>query len=665
MESARSNGVTVGRLSSSGSGRARAVLLACAGVVLAASGVQAAINIPVQSGAWEDGNTWITGAPPAGTDDTYLDQGFTITSTGNNTVGGELQIGVDANAYGRGNPGGGGTLNINAGTLTVGTAAAGKSLVVGQSQPGSTNNNSGVLNIAAGATFTNYGYVLVGFFGDIGSPTTGVVNVNGGTFNSLGDSNGQFRIGGRSGNYNTGTFNVTNGGTVTTTKGVFLGGASNAALNISGAGSSFTTSQFISIGTDSDNPTATQNLNISGGTLACRELSICEGRPGTSTLTQTGGSIILDQTGGNTDFQIGRSTNTASSLGVYNMSGGTLLVNRGNLLVASGNNGTFGISGNSNVTIGAGKSIILNTNNRTGATANITQTGGTVNLPADSASGVSFSSVGVNTYNLNGGVLTTPKITATAGAGTRAMNFAGGTLVANGAIAAANLTSTFGTGGGTINTNGNSVTWDVATSGGGGLNKTGAGALILPSANTYGGTTTVSGGSLYVNNTSGSGTGAGPVQVTAGLLGGSGAISGATSILGSTLGPGASVGAAGTLSLGSSLSLSGTSTAFMDLASASSFDHVNVAGALTYGGTLEVNVASGYVPTSGSTYDLFDSTSTSGAFSSILVDNSSLTASFNPATGVLTLSSVPEPTSIGLAMLGGLGLASKRRRRAV
>ena len=62
------------------------------------------------------------------------------------------------------------------------------------------------------------------------------------------------------------------------------------------------------------------------------------------------------------------------------------------------------------------------------------------------------------------------------------------------------------------------------------LTKAGTGPWILSGANTYTGATTVSGGTLLVNNTTGSGTGTGNVNVNAGTLGGDGFVTGVVTI---------------------------------------------------------------------------------------------------------------------------------------
>jgi autotransporter-associated beta strand protein len=65
---------------------------------------------------------------------------------------------------------------------------------------------------------------------------------------------------------------------------------------------------------------------------------------------------------------------------------------------------------------------------------------------------------------------------------------------------------------------------------GGSLVKVGSGTLVLTNANTYTGGTLVNAGELLVTNNQGSATGAGPVHVAAGTLGGAGIISGQVTV---------------------------------------------------------------------------------------------------------------------------------------
>ena len=108
----------------------------------------------------------------------------------------------------------------------------------------------------------------------------------------------------------------------------------------------------------------------------------------------------------------------------------------------------------------------------------------------------------------------------------------------------------------TLGSNNLSTTFSGRISGTRGtLTKTGTGTLILDSANVHTGGTTVSGGFLLINNTSGSGTGSGPVQATGGTLGGDGIISGSVTIGPGALAPGKNIFTPGTLTIGRSLSL--------------------------------------------------------------------------------------------------------------
>jgi fibronectin-binding autotransporter adhesin len=90
-----------------------------------------------------------------------------------------------------------------------------------------------------------------------------------------------------------------------------------------------------------------------------------------------------------------------------------------------------------------------------------------------------------------------------------------------------------------------------------GITKSGAGTLALTAANTYTGATSVTAGTLLVNNTTGTGTGTGAVSVASGAtLGGTGSIGGAVTVsTGGIIAPGAS---AGTLTVGGNTTIGGT-----------------------------------------------------------------------------------------------------------
>ena len=149
-------------------------------------------------------------------------------------------------------------------------------------------------------------------------------------------------------------------------------------------------------------------------------------------------------------------------------------------------------------------------------------------------------------------------------------------------------------------------------SGATGLIKTNPGVLSLNNANGFAGGTTISGGTLLVNNATGSGTGSGAVTVAnGGTLGGTGIISGAVTVnAGGTLAPGNPLG---TLTISNNLTLAGGSAIVAQVQHAPLNNSVLVIPAtLTNGGSLFVNGP--LTLAAGDTFRLFHAAAYSSAF---------------------------------------------------
>jgi autotransporter-associated beta strand protein len=167
----------------------------------------------------------------------------------------------------------------------------------------------------------------------------------------------------------------------------------------------------------------------------------------------------------------------------------------------------------------------------------------------------------------------------------------------------------------------------------GALTKSGPGTLRLTSANTYAGGTTVSAGRLFVNNTTGSGTGSGGVTVNGGTLGGTGTIAGPVTVnSGGTISPGTSIG---TITLNGVPTFNGTTFLEINRNGGSSLaDKIALNGvALNYGGTLVVS-NTGAALIGGEVFTNFVAPAYSGAFTTISLP--ALGSGLNWYTGGLT-----------------------------
>ena len=213
------------------------------------------------------------------------------------------------------------------------------------------------------------------------------------------------------------------------------------------------------------------------------------------------------------------------------------------------------------------------------------------------------------------------------------------------------------------------------------LAKTGAGTQILTGASSYSGGTTVSAGTLLVNNTTGSGTGSGAVTVEAGAtFGGTGTVSGATTINGNySAGTPAVAAGVGTQAFSSDLAFGNGSTFQWDLnanSTASGFDTLTAVGNISVGTGTTYNVRFGSgvdlsnsfwtdieSPKTWSLSTIFGESFSSGSFASVTSTANPLTqGSFSISPTTLTWTAVPEASNLLIGGLVGLGLMTRRRK---
>ncbi len=209
------------------------------------------------------------------------------------------------------------------------------------------------------------------------------------------------------------------------------------------------------------------------------------------------------------------------------------------------------------------------------------------------------------------------------------------------------------------------------------VNKLGSNTWSLGGANTYTGATTVNGGSLLIAGSLAYGS---AVTVNSGgTLGGGGTIGGTVTLAsGSTLAPSFDAATPTTLTVGSLSAGTGSTIDLTISGSANDSVTVTTSGGLTYGGTLAITDA---VPQLGS-YQLFSFTgSPTSDFAAASLNGNALADSsgtwtgtiglynytFTDSTGVLAVtgSAIPEPATLGLMAVMGVGLLLVSRKRKV
>ncbi len=212
---------------------------------------------------------------------------------------------------------------------------------------------------------------------------------------------------------------------------------------------------------------------------------------------------------------------------------------------------------------------------------------------------------------------------------------------------------------------------DVIQNGGSGiipgLITVSGGIVQFNNANTYGPSTpgsttntTVSGGKLLVNNTSGSGTGTGNVSVTGGILGGNGTISQSVSLSGGAIAPG---NGAGTLNVTGGVTFTaGAAALSVEIGGTNpgiNYDQLVVGGILdlTAGGTINLSLINAYAPPSSPIGTLTDFTiataagGVTGTFSNFSFPDANWNLVYN-ANSVVARYTAPGPGS-GSSLGGG------------
>lgn len=408
-----------------------------------------------------------------------------------------------------------------------------------------------------------------------------------------------------------------------------------------------------------NNSGATGTFNMVNGTLTMSApLNTATALNSTGIVNQTGGTLNL----GSPYYFQGANGGNAGEVSVVNVSGGTMNAGGNPFYVASRGNGTLNLIDSGVVSCG---------------TLDVSR----------NADGNSFGSVGV--VNLNGGTLMVNRIgTATANSQTNSLlgslatfNFNGGTLVAktsatnfilgNLLLPTIPVTSIVKLGGANIDDGGFVITiceplQHDATLGSnpdGGLTKLDTGTLTLIATNTYNGDTVISNGVLALSG-SGSISASDNIFVNAGAtldvsarnnstltlvdgqtLSGNGAIKGNVIVnSGAGISPGNGIGI---LSFSNNLTLNGGSTTTMELAAdLRTNDVAQVAGTLTYGGTLVLTNLSGTF-TNGESFKLFNAAVYTGAFTNIAPAIPDVNLAWNTnqlSSGIVKVISQPTPS---------------------
>ncbi|XJN83972.1 autotransporter domain-containing protein [Mesorhizobium terrae] len=268
---------------------------------------------------------------------------------------------------------------------------------------------------------------------------------------------GRLVVGGGPGLGASGTLTIQNGGTVTSVGGQIgeLSTGHSGVVTVDGAGSTWTNTGDLAVGGWYNDTLNIRNggvVNVSGAVLVAK-------------LAVSTGALNIGSASGQTPVAPG--TLNAASV-TFGAGDGRIVFNH------TGSNYVFApvVSGPGQVLVEGGTTVLTGTNTYTGDT---TISGGVLSVSSDSNLGAAASRVILD----------------------------GGTLQATASFSTARAITTSSTTSGIDVAGANNLTLAGLVSGSGALTKSGTGMLTLTGANTYGGVTTISAGTLAIASTGG------------------------------------------------------------------------------------------------------------------------------------------------------------------
>lgn len=502
---------------------------------------------------------------------------------------------------------GSGTVALNvAGAYAGGVTVSGGALNLGASQTFVNLSGTGAVGTASDTPMLTVNDTTNTVFGGVLSGALGLTKTGNGTLRLTATNTFTGNVFGRGGVLVLEGAQISDGGSYSSI-GQLDGDV--AVLWLQGAATFTNTSDF-NVG----------DLGASAGTLAIQDSAVVSvqnlfigsanaaGSTASGTINLTGGKL-MEKNGAAGNFSIGgrNSGNAGNGVGVLNLTNGYVIAACG---IRVGDYGTG--------TINQYGGLLEATNNATG-----------INLHRQNTSGS-------GTYNLNGGVLRTEKVTSSQTTGTSVLYLNGGLLqAANGNLGTTpfmnNLQHVYvRDGGAIIDSQSYNIIFNQAMEhspvGGdngtdGGLVKLGTGAMYLDGFTSFTGNTVVSNGTL-----AGIGGVSGNVVVPSAGTGSLGAGDAATN---------------GTFSVGGNLSLGASATLRISKSGGvRTNDQVAVTGSISYGGVLNVvNITGDGTPLAvGDQFQVFNKGG-SGNFTAIL-GASGVTYTFDSTTGILTVSSL-------------------------